>query len=554
MKNWTKSSLASIATLVLISLLLLAQSVSARMPLAQDPQTPTPIADAVPDSPQALLSPSSLLFTYQGQLLDASGNPMNGRVDVTFRLYHLGTGGTAFWTEAYTGTQAITVTNGLFRVLLGSRTPINQADLTGDIYLELKVGAETLTPRELFTSAAYAVEASTLPAGATTRGALTVPGDLVATGNVGIGTTSPAALLHLSSTSNPLLRIDPGASTSVSPTIWLRDTSDGAGFKIVYSNSTGATYFDNYYNNAAGDIFFRTKVAGTPVDVMTLEAAGNVGIGTTSPGANSRLNVVGGAIAVGATPQTADAAIHVTSSFGGADRLLQMSPTGNSKPGLNLLASTNASGGSQWWTWGVTTDNKFRIQSGTAFAGSGGLSVDTGGSTTVGGSLFLGGPDFTMNELAGRGGGRAMVNDGGDTLTINYANDFAGGVRLNGSVTCGALVEANLQTQEELDAGKIDRFTEGDALCWGIDQLELCSTANDRLVQAVADKSGKPIIIGAEKVKVLGPVQRGDILVASSVPGYAMVNNDPKSGSVIAQALEDFDGGRGLVKAMIRKW
>ena len=33
-----------------------------------------------------------------------------------------------------------------------------------------------------------------------------------------------------------------------------------------------------------------------------------------------------------------------------------------------------------------------------------------------------------------------------------------------------------------------------------------------------------------------------------------MVNNNPTSGSVIAQALEDFDGEQGIVKAMIRKW
>ena len=91
-------------------------------------------------------------------------------------------------------------------------------------------------------------------------------------------------------------------------------------------------------------------------------------------------------------------------------------------------------------------------------------------------------------------------------------------------------------------------------LCWGVDRLELCATPNDRLVQAVAESAGRPIVIGAEAVKVLGPVERGDILVASSVPGYAMVNNDPVSGSVIAQALVDFDGERGVIKAMIRKW
>ena len=44
----------------------------------------------------------------------------------------------------------------------------------------------------------------------------------------------------------------------------------------------------------------------------------------------------------------------------------------------------------------------------------------------------------------------------------------------------------------------------------------------------------------------------GDLLVASSVPGYAVVNNQPAPGTVIAKALEDFAGEQGTIKAMIR--
>jgi len=133
---------------------------------------------------------------------------------------------------------------------------------------------------------------------------------------------------------------------------------------------------------------------------------------------------------------------------------------------------------------------------------------------------------------------------------------MGGNINFNGhtATNCGALTEANLQTPEELAADRIDRFEEGDALCWGVDRLEKCAVANDRLVQAVADTNGRPIVLGAEMVKVLGPVRRGDLLVASDVPGYAMVNNDPLPGSVIAQALEDFDGEQGTIKAMIRKF
>jgi hypothetical protein len=179
--------------------------------------------------------------------------------------------------------------------------------------------------------------------------------------------------------------------------------------------------------------------------------------------------------------------------------------------------------------------------------------LDVYGDVKAGNFLRLAGTDFIMEEYAGRGGGRAMVNDNNDILTINYNTDFTGGVRINGTVHCGALVESNLQTAAEQEAGRIDRFEEGDVLCWGIDQLELCSSANDRLVQAIADSEGRPVVIGAELVKVLGPVKRGALLVASNIPGYAMATDNPIFGTVIAQALEDFDGERGLIKAMIRK-
>lgn len=193
------------------------------------------------------------------------------------------------------------------------------------------------------------------------------------------------------------------------------------------------------------------------------------------------------------------------------------------------------------------------------------------GSGTFGGATFREGAmnlqsiavPLTFRESDGSGAGSLwrmpldgtnLRFDSSDNGTDFSAFHTALTMYPNGTVGCGAITENNLQTEKERAAGGSDRFEEGDVLCWGIDQLEKCTAANDRLVQAVADSNGRPIVIGAEVVKVLGPVKRGDILVASSVPGYAMVNNDPVSGSVIAQALEDLDGKQGIIKAMIRKW
>ncbi len=108
-------------------------------------------------------------------------------------------------------------------------------------------------------------------------------GAVVASGNVGIGTAAPEEMLHIVSESDPTLKIDPGSNDTVDPMLFLADTFAGPGMQIRYDNDVGSTYFDSLYDHAAGDIHFRTKVSGTPVNAMTIEAAGHVGIGTLVP-------------------------------------------------------------------------------------------------------------------------------------------------------------------------------------------------------------------------------------------------------------------------------
>jgi len=57
---------------------------------------------------------------------------------------------------------------------------------------------------------------------------------------------------------------------------------------------------------------------------------------------------------------------------------------------------------------------------------------------------------------------------------------------------------------------------------------------------------------GKVPVNVIGPVAKGDMLVASSIPGYAVVDNDPKVGSVIGKAIAiKTDSERGTVDAVV---
>lgn len=89
------------------------------------------------------------------------------------------------------------------------------------------------------------------------------------------------------------------------------------------------------------------------------------------------------AFRISSLSENADASLHIRGSFGGFDRLTQISPIGNSKHALNLMASTNSSGGEDWWVWGVK-NSIWRTHYGTSFSGDGGLSIQTNGNADIG--------------------------------------------------------------------------------------------------------------------------------------------------------------------------
>jgi hypothetical protein len=59
---------------------------------------------------------------------------------------------------------------------------------------------------------------------------------------------------------------------------------------------------------------------------------------------------------------------------------------------------------------------------------------------------------------------------------------------------------------------------------------------------------------GRVPCKVLGKVEKGDLLVTSAIPGYAIVDNDPKVGTVIGKALENkTDTDKGIIEVVVGK-
>jgi hypothetical protein len=136
-------------TLILIALLIATQSIWAQ-------------PFAATNAP----GPSATTVNYQGRLADNLGTPLDGSYGMSFALYDAASAGNLVWgPEVH---DAVPVNDGLFSVGLGSRTTggIPTTTWNGDRYLEITVGGETLSPRELIRSVPIAGMALTVPDGA----------------------------------------------------------------------------------------------------------------------------------------------------------------------------------------------------------------------------------------------------------------------------------------------------------------------------------------------------------------------------------------------------
>ena len=112
---------------------------------------------------------SATTVNYQGHLAAPNGTPKNGSFDMSFAIYNAASGGSLVWGPE--NHSAVPVTNGLFNIGLGSKTSsgIPTTVWNGDRFLQITVGGETLTPRELIRGVPIAGMALTVPDGTITQ-------------------------------------------------------------------------------------------------------------------------------------------------------------------------------------------------------------------------------------------------------------------------------------------------------------------------------------------------------------------------------------------------
>jgi hypothetical protein len=180
------------------------------------------------------------------------------------------------------------------------------------------------------------------------------------------------------------------------------------------------------------------------------------------------------------------------------------------------------------------------------------IDVTEQGSTSVSQYMTFVGSLASGQSL--KGNGNVMFRT--DTNTLTCPN-FAG--------TASAAKYADLAENYVSDAD----YDEGTVLVFGGEQEVTASTQfNDRRVAGVvslkpaylmnSELESKHVVAialqGRVPVKVIGRVQKGDLLVTSGRAGFAIVNNDPKVGTVIGKALEaKTTDGDGVIEAVVGK-
>jgi len=245
-----------------------------------------------------------------------------------------------------------------------------------------------------------------------------------------------------------------------------RNVQNGSfGSWVEYLNTSGRTYSGSL--NLTGSIISTASDVRAPIFYDQNDTGFYI-----DPNASSRIRNInlGGSSGF-------DATLHINGIQGGNGRLTQMSPSSASQNALNIMASKNAASADQWWSWGVQTDNTWKIQAGVGFGGSG-ISIDGSGNLVASGNVTaysdirlkedirpiagalskveqLRGVTYTRNDLAdtARRYGGLIAQDVQQVLP-EAVTDNAGALSVDYNATIGLLVEAIKELKAELETLK----------------------------------------------------------------------------------------------------
>ena len=391
-------------------------------------------------------------INYQGKLLDAEDNPVTGDVGITLRIYDAETGGTALWTE----TQTATVTRGIFSILLGNTTALDDLDFNSAYWYSVEVESDgEMTPRQRLTAVAYAINADKLDGydasdflaidtseGSTTG--ITVEGGLITAGAnedielnpTGIGNV----IITIDSTSGDF-KITDGTTNFVvvdNETGNVTITNDLTVSGMIYgtlSSQTGSNAFTNIVVTGTSDLQGNISDSGgalTIADALTQTGSTNQVTFAGNVDANSGVDVTGALTVSGAT--TLSSGLYMNAN-------IDLDYSGSSAA---LDVNQDSTGAAAQFTGakvliGADTSNANALSAGELYV-QGDLEVDgtiygdieTSGARTFG--------DTTLDSLTVTGTSdlQGNVSDSGGDLTIADNVVVTGTADLQGNVSDSA--------------------------------------------------------------------------------------------------------------------
>ena len=469
-----------------------------------------------------------LKINHQGRLSDSQGTPLSGNYKMEFRIYDdptLSDAGNLKWSEIQ---DPVNIINGVFNVLMGSNTAIGTDVFDGNNrYLEIWIGpsagtTEKLSPRIQMVSNPYSY---------VSQATFAIFGTTVTSANIVDGTISTIDIANNAIT--PIL---------VSTASYEHIRVGTATYTINAGTSAWATNAGllNSYNsgNASGNIPVSNGTVNTNLNADMLDGKHYNAFITTSS-------------AVGSTTMSTDLNLTYTYpmiSF--TDTNFTLTDTTGIFHIRDNYDALDIFRGS-WPNWKCLV--RFGFDSVNLISNLYFMDANNAFFTrknVTGKFYWRNDAETNLMSLDNSGNLRSL-----GTMTASTTPDLSETIKSAGDIEPGDVVVVDPDNNEQvIKCNKRYDTTVVGVISDGSSSFLINSNAKNINTDKL---TGKPLVLaGRVPVKVCdenGPINRGDLLTTSSIPGYAMKakQEEIKWGTIIGKALEPLETGKGKIMVFL---